>query len=560
MDNAEVVSFDIFDTLIMRDVLYPRDIFYLLCKKNGSDFYEKRINAEMELYDQHKHPTIYEIYQKLDVGTPEDEIETEKRHLVKRNETVELLAYAIDKGKEVFCVSDMYFPKEIMSEILNSAGIKFDANNILVSCDYGVSKSNDLFGELRKKVGNKKILHIGDNYEADIVGAKRSNVEDTFYLKSALNMIEDSYASKLLYYESKLSNRMIIGRFISRELNNPFLFSKTKGKLLISDVYEMSYNFISPLILKFFFWMIDQANELNIDLILLSARDGYIIEKIYQQYSKSSTFKMPEMKYFYCGRMPAALAGCVDEEDILHAARLAFSGQIDEMLKQRFHLSESDIMLKNEQLTDKDYLLLHKRAILREAEKYRQHFMEYIDKLNIPKDKRIGFFDFVSSGTCQKALGNFVDFDLIGFYFAQVGNEIDYKKETKICAMFDNSEMFFSVFNGYYHIYSNFLFLENIVTSYEATLKAFNESGIPILYKEKRNSNHLEDLRIIHSAILDYAKNIEYDMVNQADVKLVDDILNCLNSEYSIMDISFFSDQKLADEFCNRTFELSSIM
>ncbi|MDR0920710.1 MAG: hypothetical protein LBM93_15910, partial [Oscillospiraceae bacterium] len=174
--------------------------------------------------------------------------------------------------------------------------------------------------------------------------------------------------------------------------------------------------------------------------------------------------------------------------------------------------------------------------------------------------KKIGFFDFVSSGTCQKALSNFVNFDLTGLYFAQVGNEIEYKKETKIYAMFDNTQMFSSVFNGYYRIYSNFLFLENIISSYEATLKGFDDSGTPILLQDKRNPKHLEDLNKIHNAILDYAKDMNLDSVNFTDVKLLDDILNCLNSEYSIIDIDFFSKQQLADEFCNRTFDLSDVI
>ncbi|NLO96797.1 MAG: hypothetical protein GX091_01760 [Peptococcaceae bacterium] len=560
--KADIVSFDIFDTLIMRKVLYPRDIFYLLSRKNGENFAIDRINAEMQLYSEGKHPTIYEIYERIGYGSPRFEIELEKYFLIRRETMVTMLDFAIKEGKQVYLVSDMYFPKEIMVELLNSVGINFNSDNILVSCDYGVSKSNGLFAKLRSKFDDKHILHIGDNYDADIVSAQRYGIEETFYIKSAVQMLEDSYASGMLKRDNKIENRLLIGDFIGKQLNNPFLFSQTEGKFRIDNLYDMSYCFIAPLVYRFFIWMVRKSQELGIKLILLSARDGYILEKIYElcvTKNLLSSLKLPEMKYFYCSRAVAVLAGCVNDDDILHAARLAYSGSIQEMLKHRFNLSDVDIKQRSN-LSEEDYILSHRDAILKKAELCRRQFKIYINQLNIPKGARVGFFDFVSSGTCQKALSNFVDFELIGLYMAQAGNEATYKSNTIIHSMFGSHNVFANVFTDTYSIYSNYLFLENIFSSYEPSIACFTDDGNPVFMQETRSEKQIADLKIIHSAILEYIENnkIDPDDFANSDIEIVDLLPNLLKQKYSILNIDYFN-SRLGDEFCNRTFDLLDI-
>lgn len=67
IDESQVVSFDIFDTLLMRKVLYPIDVFKLVEKKakqknlNIKDFHKIRREAELSVIGQN----FEAIYQKL---------------------------------------------------------------------------------------------------------------------------------------------------------------------------------------------------------------------------------------------------------------------------------------------------------------------------------------------------------------------------------------------------------------------------------------------------------------------------------------------------------------
>ena len=80
--------------------------------------------------------------------------------------------------------------------------------------------------------------------------------------------------------------------------------------------------------------------------------------------------------------------------------------------------------------------------------------------------EKIGFFDFISSGTCQKALMNIVDFHLIGLYVGNVNNEIEYKSDIDFVSMFGS----YNVFQKGDFVLANYFLLENIITSEEATV------------------------------------------------------------------------------------------
>ncbi|MGI6628900.1 MAG: hypothetical protein ACOX4K_11245 [Bacillota bacterium] len=550
--DADVVSFDVFDTLIMRKVLYPRDIYLLAEKELGANFAERRIHAEMALYREGRHPNINDIYTRLDGLTPDVELRLESGYLIRREKMCEMLQYALNSGKTVYLVSDMYLPGDILKGLLDGLGIGIDRENVLVSCDHGVSKTSGLFKVLRQKAGKKKILHIGDNIEADIAAAVQYGIDDTFHVESALGMLEDSYAAEILQYDQKLPNRLQIGEFISRQLHDPFLFSRTNGKFSIDDTYEMAYAFVAPLIYCFFAWLVKKAWELRLDCIFLAARDGFILKKIYDHMRAEGT-ELPAMWYFYTSRAASVLAGIIDDEDILHAARLAYSGKPEDMLKDRFRLTNSEIIPCNVS-NDENYVLLHRVAIMHHAAIARESYMRYVATFKVPKGVEVGFFDFVSSGTCQKALDNIVDFKLIGLYFAAINNETEYKNDVPIHAMFG----VLNVFQESYHLLEDYFFLENIMTSLEATVVGFDESGNPAFMEETRTEQQMQELNVIHNAILDYVKNTK---ITLQDAQLIDPnvpdlLVHFLQSRYSNMELGRFLGGELVDEFCNRTFKI----
>ncbi|MBQ7479253.1 MAG: NAD-dependent epimerase/dehydratase family protein, partial [Selenomonadaceae bacterium] len=433
--QADVVSFDVFDTLLMRKVLYPKDIFLLVEKQakekgildRAFPFAQKRRLAEREQSVQGS-PTIHAIYQKMaeQENVPKEtadmlkslEIEEERQQLVPRPEMADILRHCIERGKTVCCTSDMYMPKELLGSILREHHIEgLDA--IFVSCEEGIFKREGLFSVLKHHYRGKRILHIGDNEEADIQSAERFGIDDVFPLHSTRKMLEDSTASGLLEFTETLEDRQEIGKFLSRQMADPFLFERTKGKLELCSAYDVGHDFLEPLMSSFLDWLIGACESDHIDLLMLGARDGWLLAKLLD--IAGHYRKLPfAYRYAPASRTACMLAGMESKEDVMFAASQAFAGTEEELLLQRFRLRKDELLPRNQGESGKDYIFRHAGMILSHTKEYRRNYEKALRNLGIKRQQKKAYFDFVSSGTCQFWMEKILGERLKGYYFVRL--------------------------------------------------------------------------------------------------------------------------------------------
>lgn len=224
------VSFDLFDTLVTRRVLNPTDIFDIVGQRvkhvgiEAGDFRKNRHEAEMAV----KRGNIDDIYirfgemfgHQTDVCNriKREEILCEKEYLLPRYSMAGIMEYAYRKGKIVSVISDMYLPREILEEFMNGIGIRH-YHHVFVSCDYGKGKTEGLFGEYRKCVGERtRCLHIGDNAEADIKAPEKYGIKG-FGVKSSYDLFMASNIKDVL---TGTSDTETVGNIVSMVFNDPF--------------------------------------------------------------------------------------------------------------------------------------------------------------------------------------------------------------------------------------------------------------------------------------------------------------------------------------------------
>lgn len=183
----DVISFDIFDTLIRRSVEKPSDIFYLTAKKLYDDagkaekFRIERVNAELKARKglKEKEININDIYSFID-GTQFEieklkvkEIETEIETCIPNQPILELFEYAIKRKKKTIIISDMYLPQKVIVEMLNRCNI-CDYDRLYVSCECDCNKlSGELFDYVMQEnnIDGRHMIHFGDSIKADYIGA-----------------------------------------------------------------------------------------------------------------------------------------------------------------------------------------------------------------------------------------------------------------------------------------------------------------------------------------------------------------------------------------------------
>ncbi|WP_033168591.1 HAD-IA family hydrolase [Clostridium sp. KNHs205] len=570
IDKSDVVSFDIFDTMLMRTSLTPRDVFQsveeILIEKYGIElaggYAKARIKSEQDLY-LIKQPNIQEIYIEINKSFKlnseilndwmSEEINQELKCLIARKKMIDIFSYTKGKGKAICITSDMYFSSKILKKFLEQNGYLINDIPIFVSNEQGVAKYNGLFEILRTKYGKKRILHIGDNEEADIRASQIAGIDNSFYIKSAYDMLTDSVANDLINHAGLLANRNYIGRFIAKQFNNPFVFEHTKGKLSLCSEYDMGYSFLTPIVTVFVNWLIDMCKKEEIGTLLLGARDGYLIEKLLNIVKElDSDVNLPMYKYFYASRSVCLIAGLRNDDDINYAASLAFAGNVKELLMRRFGLKEYELQNEIEEETEVEYILRHRDDIFSFANDVKKNYLKYINKQEIDVNKKIGFFDFVSSGTCQMAMEQFMEWENVGFYFARLYDE--HKEKLKIRALCPET----SVYENQLAIISKYFFMENVFTSFEPTLVAFDDDGEPVFGKENRSESQLESLKIIQNGILDGFKDLlsQNSKFASFDLYFADTLIKYIDSQYTKLELSYFADNPLVDEFCNRSFNL----
>ena len=194
---VEVVTTDIFDTVVWRRVAEPVDAFAIVgerLRKRGAlaeslnpwSFANMRRLAEGEVRRVALKErgtteiTLAEIYEGVppwvfagagrDAGMQE-ELDTERDLLVPDLDVCEILIAAAEAGKTVVAVSDIYFSGDQLRHLLGQdvlASIPF--RHVLTSSDHRENKSGKLFDIALDLVGvdPSRVVHVGDNEAADI--------------------------------------------------------------------------------------------------------------------------------------------------------------------------------------------------------------------------------------------------------------------------------------------------------------------------------------------------------------------------------------------------------
>ncbi|MCI7766572.1 MAG: HAD-IA family hydrolase [Oscillospiraceae bacterium] len=258
-EKYDVITFDVFDTLIIRDVLKPVDV-YRFCYgslgryfRSGAEIIAGRRskNGEVTL-DDIEHNCIFSC---------KKEIGFEKGICRANPEMYSVYTRLKEQGKKICAISDMYLSNAAISELLNNAGYDIP---VMVSSEYGCNKSSGkLFEEFLKKHGLKasQVLHIGDNKEADIKGAE----------KAGINAIQINKHENILSYTKYSRKNYELAAFINHGLH-----------LTDDPVERIGYEIVGPIIMSFCQWTHEKFTEEKFDRLYFLARDMHFIYDIYK--------------------------------------------------------------------------------------------------------------------------------------------------------------------------------------------------------------------------------------------------------------------------------------
>lgn len=569
IDRHDVISFDIFDTILMRQILEPTDLFRIIDDSmdieelKGSIFSVERIKAEHELLTG-KYPDIDAIYDRLQSNLQLEqqtaeylknlELQLEYRVSIARDKVKEAYLYALAQGKDIYFVSDMYLKKEHLAALLEKQNIK-GYKDIFVSSEYGCMKTGGLFTVLQEKIGKKSCLHIGDNPEADISSAQKVGF-DSFKIMSAREMMSDSTYSELELKADTLGKRNAIGMLIACIFNDPFALYNRKGLPEVCCDEVMAYAFVAPLITAYMKHLLKMAKEEAVAGVLFLARDGYLLEKLYRISIEGKEAEYPQGIYFLTSRFPCAVCNIYTEEDILHVLRMGYDGTPEQLLKERFLLDAGNIEKYEQNETLESYVLRHRDKIYETAKKMREAYTKYAASQGVKSTERYIFTDLAASGTCQNSLEKLLNIKGRGCYFVHIESQ-DSKSKSEIEALFEIDTWF----QKKAFTCEAYVLLENIVTSNMPSVKSFVDDGVPVYGQELRTEEQILLLDKMQTAILNYYTF--YSSITKKewlDAEFADKLLGLMQPEKTDLRKTKVYNEQLADDFFNRSYSFGDIL
>lgn len=307
-ENIKVVSFDIFDTLLLRPVIAPTDLFTLVARRAKVDnwFTQARISAESiaranrpeGVCDIH----IDDIYTQMERVTGDKtlcailkktELDIEYEYLYPRKFAKKMYEGALAFGKEVIIISDMYLPLEFLQKVLVKNGYNGHSRLYLSNHDNASKGNGLLFNTViddfsKKGVSKDQIIHIGDNIHADVKMAREMGLS-AFHMPKTTDVFRGKIRLKRLIDHSSLGDdKILLGFLANRMFDDPFMpfpFNKNAVYEGLPDYFGMVL--FGPLMLIFSKYLAESVIENGIEKMIFCARDNYIPQKIFHMMKKA---------------------------------------------------------------------------------------------------------------------------------------------------------------------------------------------------------------------------------------------------------------------------------
>jgi predicted HAD superfamily hydrolase len=423
--EARAISFDVFDTLFVRPLRDPEDLFSIIADETGIiDFPEQRRAAQREAFrrmqmEGRNEITLAGIYECLppEIGSATSlcrrEYELELALTIPNPDLCDFFLELLNE-KPVVIASDMYLPLSFFQELFKRNNLP--AVPMFISSDRNCTKRDrgELFELVAHHLGLRPgdILHVGDNPASDIQQARSRGLR-TFHYQCARKptTVTDTGASASL---------------------SAGLIRIEKNASDVTPFYELGYRYGGPTATAFLHWTEKQVLADSIDLVLFISRDGYTLHHLA---TSSGQWRLPRSEYFKGSRAAFAMAA-TNETNFLEQLDFFTAGvnglSPHEVLERMGVPAPSSKLFNDVGLSDsaeldpskrellQRFLYAYRWEILKVCRRNRHGLFRNLVELGVADGMRIGFVDVGWSGTTQdmlnRAVKDLFDVEIYGYY------------------------------------------------------------------------------------------------------------------------------------------------
>ncbi|MCW2526604.1 MAG: hypothetical protein JWM76_1464 [Pseudonocardiales bacterium] len=320
---AAIASFDVFDTVLMRTIGGPRQVFVSAGRRLLHDgvitvepevYAAAREQAGMDLTsDIRHHPPLLRIAEEVAarLGLPTEsaprleqaEVDVERDGLrAVPGAPARMERSRQETGRGVVFISDTSFPESVLREILMREGLFHTSDRLFTSAGSGASKQDGaLFDVVAAELGVSpaEIVHTGDDRWSDLAHGRLHGLTANLDTRAQLTSREralDRQAVSSGGMGPRFAGAARVARLQAAELGLDAGLAAIAGSVAL------------PLLAGFGLWVLRQAELLNLDRLYFVSRDGEIFRDVTSTIAAQADTPI-ECRYLYGSRMSWHLAG-----------------------------------------------------------------------------------------------------------------------------------------------------------------------------------------------------------------------------------------------------------
>lgn len=286
--SADLISFDLFDTLITRCFVSPLHIFsYIEYHCTSPGFREARVSTELELRrrlaetNDPRDLSLHEIYRHVPSTyqhLEHIECDVESQFLVPCSSTRHLYELAADQAKVVVITTETYLPTDFIESIIAKAGLNRH-KHVFISSVCGRRKSSGLYQYISShfpSIPPSRRVHIGDNEHADVLaplqqGWRSVHLPNTLDYAKRSALLSDEYIQTLALSDQldiSLTTKAAVDCFSAQHADTPV--AQSTGSLVVF-----------PALSALVFWIAESCRRMAIKRLFFVSRDGFIIKPLF---------------------------------------------------------------------------------------------------------------------------------------------------------------------------------------------------------------------------------------------------------------------------------------
>ncbi|KST59837.1 hypothetical protein AO398_16300 [Methylobacterium sp. GXS13] len=450
LHDVDLVSFDLFDTLVSRPARRPDAVLKLVEHRISSEtgrpipLFAERRAAENRVRARKHHQgdvNLSEIYAELTASGPIPGDVVARAHALEkridlgalrpRTEVIAVLEAAHALGKRIVLMTDTYYEEADIRAILSGAGIADRFAALYVSNAVGARKDRgDLWRHVEEAeaVPRARWLHVGDNEHSDIQAACDRRIPYLHVAHPAKILAQSGFVRDEGDLARTWPSDLVVGHAMLALGRNPFLGRAAGPYLSLGSSREIGYAVFGPLMLVFMSWLIRHQALARVERLYFLAREGDVLVRIYRLIRERYGWgHLPEGRYFHVSRQTAIAAALTKEfrPELVTAAgryvgtvqgllwnRAGFTAPAHRGLDQVAVRLPGDVALVERIMTD-----LESEIAAHAADMHRR-LLAYARQERLDPDVACGVVDVGYSATIQRMMQTALGRPLVGFYLA----------------------------------------------------------------------------------------------------------------------------------------------